>query len=126
MATVLPIYDQDNVLRRIPILPNYIKPDGSITSYAYRLRPGERGISVNLERLSSYRESIIDRSKYKLLSLNVGCIRNTINDGLDVIHDPIQDANNPENANLAHSLIIGDNNKSKQRKLSAESKLVLE
>ena len=115
MVDVLPIYDKDNVLRRVPThLPNYIKPDGSITSLAFRLRKGEDGISVDLERLSSFKKATLGNANFKLLRLNVGKIRNEINEGLDVIHKPIE-------ANDAHSIIIGNITKSKQRKLVSHS-----
>lgn len=111
METAHQIYDEDNVLRRVPtFLPNYIKPDGSISSLAFRLRKGEDGLSVDLERLSSYRKATLGRSDFRLLQLNVGEIRNDINDGLDVIPNPIE-------GNEAHSLIIGKITKGKQKHL---------
>ena len=84
MANVLPIYDEDNVLRRVPTNPSYIKPDGTINSYSFRKRKGEDGISVNLERLSSYKDTTIGISEFRVLRINVGTIRNVIN--LSLIH----------------------------------------
>ena len=99
MVTALPICDEDNVLRRIPThLPNYIKPDGSISSLAFSLRKNGDGLSVDLERLSSFQKATLGKSNFRLLRVNVGDIRNKINDGLDVIHNPMED-------NVAHSLI---------------------
>lgn len=97
-------------MRRVPTNPSYIKPDGTINSYAFRKRKGEKGISVNLARLSSFQHTTMGRSDFKVLRLNVGDIRNRINDGLDVRYDPL-----PEND--AHSLITGEVNKHKQREL---------
>jgi len=95
------IYDEDNVLRRVPtFLPNYVKPDGTISSLAFRLKKGENGLSVDLEKLSSYSKATLGRSDFRLLQLNVGVIRNDIDNGLDVISDPIEN-------NEAHSLRNG-------------------
>lgn len=111
METAHQIYDKDNVLRRVPtFLPNYVKPDGSISSLAFRLRQGENGLSVDLERLTSYSKATLGRSDFRLLKLNVGQIRNDINDGLHVIPDPIE-------GNEAHSLITGNISKGKQKQL---------
>ena len=98
------IADADNVLRRVPtFLPNYIKPDGTISSLSFAKRRGDNGLSVDLERLSSYQKATLGNKRYRLLKINVGVIRHTINDGLDVVHDPVE-------GNNAHCLITGDIN----------------
>jgi len=114
MVNVLQISDKDNVLRRVPINPSYIKPDGTINSYSFRKRKGEDGLSVNLEKLTSFKETTLGTSNFRVLKVNVGVIRYTINDGLDVIHDPLPN-------NTAHSLITGNISKSKQKKLIKNS-----
>ncbi|QQS28037.1 MAG: hypothetical protein IPM47_14310 [Sphingobacteriales bacterium] len=120
METAHQIYDEDNVLRRVPtFLPNYVKPDGAISSLAFRLRNGENGLSVDLERLSSFSKATLGRSDFRLLKLNVGQIRNYINDGLDVISDPLEDNN-------AHSLITGNLTKGKQKQLVLISNEIFE
>lgn len=119
METAFRINDTDNVLRRVPVHPSYIKPDGTFSSYVFRLRSGERGISVDVERLSSFQKATLGRSDFKLLSVNVGTIRNQINDGLDVVYDPL-----PEND--AHALITGVTGKTKQKALVKHSTEVLE
>lgn len=119
MANVLQIYDEDNVLRRVPTNPSYIKPDGTINSYSFRKRKGEDGISVNLERLSSFTKTTMGSTEFRVLRINVGTIRNVINDGLNVKHNPILD-------NEAHSLIVGDVSKSKQKKLVKNSSELFE
>jgi len=119
MANVLQIYNKDNILRRVPTNPSYIKPDGTINSYSFRKRKGENGISVNLERLSSYTKTTMGSSNFRVLKLNVGTIRNLINDGLDVIHDQIPN-------NEAHSLITGNVSKSKQKQLVKHSTEIFE
>lgn len=118
MVNVLQISNDDNVLRRVPTNPSYIKPDGSINSYSFRKRKGEDGISVNLERLSSYKETILGSNQFRVLKINVGEVRNEINEGLDVVHDPIPD-------NKAHSLITGNISKSKQKSLVKYSTEIL-
>lgn len=120
METAHQIYDEDNVLRRVPtFIPNYIKPDGTVSSLAFRLRKGEDGLSVDLERLSSFSKATLGRNDFRLLKVNVGQIRNDINDGIDVILDPIED-------NEAHSLITGNITKGKQKQLVKISTEVFE
>ncbi len=101
---IVQIGNEDFLLRRIPISPSYIKPDGSITSFAFSLRKGEDGVSADLERLTNYDTSIQDKTKYRLAKINAGFIKNDINDGLDCIHNPL-----PEN--YAHSLITSQSGK---------------
>jgi hypothetical protein len=113
------VVNDDHVLRRVPTyLPNYIKPDGSISSLAYYKKRDENGISVNLERLSSYNEAVLGDSRFRLLRLNVGKIRVVINDGLEVIHDPVEQ-------NFAHSLIIGTITENKKKQLVKHSEEVI-
>jgi len=101
---IVQIGNEDFLLRRIPAFPNYIKPDGSITSFAFSLRKGEDGISTDLERLANRDVSVLDRTRFRLAKINAGFIRNDINDGLNCIHNPL-----PEN--YAHSLITSDTGK---------------
>ena len=101
---IVQIGNEDFLLRRIPISPSYIKPDGSITSFAFSLRKGEDGISTDLERLSNPDISALDRTRFRLARINAGFIRNEINDGLDCIHNPL-----PEN--YVHSLITSQTGK---------------
>lgn len=109
------ILDSDFILRRVPTyLPNYIKPDGTITSRAYQKKRDEDGISVDLEKLSSFTKATLGDKRFRLLKLNVGIIRHDINDGLNTIHNPL-----PEND--AHSLIIGHITESKQKQLLRKS-----
>lgn len=115
------IGNDDNLLRRIPILPSYIKSDGSISSFAFSLRKGEDGISTDLERLTDYQTSVLDRTKFRLARINAGIIRNEINDGLDCMH-------NPQPNNYAHSLIVSQTGKitdSKSRMMARKVEVVL-
>lgn len=116
MVIVLPVLDEDYVLRRVPtFLPNYIKPDGTISSLAFNLKKNEDGLSVDLERLSSFEKATLGRTDFRLLKLNCGEIRNEINDGIDVIHNPVE-------GNYAHSLITGKITRRKQKQLVKISK----
>ena len=117
MVNVLQISDEDNVLRRVPtFLPNYIKEDGSISRMAFNPRRDAKGLSVDLERLSSFEKASLNQpNRFRILQVNVGAIRNEVNDGLNVIHDPNEE-------NIAHSLVIGKITKGKQNKILNLSK----
>lgn len=106
------ISDEDNVLRRVPtFLPNYIKEDGTISRMAFSPKKDAKGLSVDLEKLSSFEKASLSKpDRFRVLRVNVGTIRHEINDGLDVILDPIED-------NESHSLIIGKITKGKQNQL---------
>ena len=95
------ILDEDNFLRRVPtFLPNYVKADGTISRLSFTPRKGDDGLSGDLERLSSFEKATLKSNNYRLLKVNVGVIRNEINDGLDVAHNPTLD-------NEAHCLLTG-------------------
>ena len=112
---VVSIDNSDNLLRRVPTyLPNYVKSDGTISSFAYHKKRGENGVSTVLERLSSPEKATLGDKRYRLLRINVGVIRIDINDGLDVIHDPVE-------GNDAHSLITGNITESKKKQLLKHS-----
>lgn len=111
---IVSIGNEDFLLRRIPLSPSYIKPDGSLTSFAFTLKRGEDGISTDLERLADKDTSVLDRTKFRLATINAGFIRNDINDGLDCIHNPLSE-------NYAHSLITSTSGKitdSKSRRMA--------
>ena len=107
------ILDSDDLLRRIIFTdPNYIRPDFTVTSLAFKPRriegAQERGLSVDISRLTTYEKSIVDRFKYRLYSLKVSYVRQI---GLDCEHNPID-------GNEAHALIIGEFKNSTAKKLS--------
>jgi hypothetical protein len=117
---IVQIGNEDFLLRRIPVYPPYTKPDGSITSFAFTLKKGEDGISTDLERLADKDVSVMDKSKFRLARINVGYIRNDINDGLDCIHSPLP-------GNYAHSLITSNTGKiteSKSRAMARNAAIV--
>lgn len=117
MVDVL-ISEDDNVLRRVPINPSYIKPDGTITSYAFCKKRDNDGLTVDLESLTTPANTIQDKSRFRLRRINAGVIKNDINDGLDVVHDPIE-------GNFAHCLIMGNITGAKQKQMVMRSEEVI-
>lgn len=81
---------------------NFIREDGSATSLAFKLRSSinEKGLSVDLEHLTTVEASVQDRAKYALFKLQAGVVRSKL---MCVCHDPCP----PEApSNGAHSLIV--------------------
>lgn len=106
---LIEILDSDNLLRRIIFRnPSYIRPDNSLSSFAFKLRSVDTGLSVDIERLTTYEKSIIDKLNYRLYAVKVEYVRSI---GLDCIHDP-----QPEN--IAHAQIVGEIKNSVSKKLS--------
>lgn len=103
------ITNDDNLLRRVIFTnPNYVRPDQTVTSFAFQTRNNEIGLSVDISRLTTYQKSIMNRFNYRLYSLRAGYVREI---GLDCIHDPVY-------GNEAHALITGNITKSISKKLS--------
>lgn len=110
------VLDTDDLLRRVIFThPSYVRPDQTVTSFAFTPRKidgiPETGLSVDISRLTTYEQSIKDRFKYRLYSVKAGYVR-TI--GLDCEHDPV-------NENYAHALIIGEFKHSTAKKLSLKA-----
>lgn len=117
MDKIEEITDEDQLLRRVVFPhPNYIKPDGTVTSFAFSLRQGEDGISVDVERLTTLAFAIQDASRYRLYGVKAEVPRAL---GLFCIHDPVE-------GNPAHALIKGDITKSVSRKLARAAERVLQ
>ena len=96
---VIEIEGKDRLLRRVYYRdPNYIKEDMTVTSFAFKLRKGEEGLSVDIERLTSYEKSIVDVEKYRLFAVSAKDVRSI---GVDCLHKPIL----PDN--YAHAEIVG-------------------
>lgn len=113
---IVPILDNDFVLRRVPsYLPNFFKPDGSVTSLAFKTKRGEDGLSVDLERLTTYEKSILDVAKFKLVRLGVGFVRSI--EPLDVIH-------NPQVNNDAHCLIVPEVADKQAKKMKLDCSMI--
>ncbi len=113
---LIEILDEDLLLRRIPKdKPNYIKPDGSISSYSYKpASKHQNEISVNIKRLTNYNDSIIDESKFLLVQLLASIPREN---GLNCVHSP-------EESNYSHASITGNFTNSVCRILARSSVLV--
>ena len=106
------IRNSDRLLRRVQFLhPNFIKPDGTPASSSFSLKKGEDGLSVDIERLTTYADSIQDRKRFRLFAL-VASYTNEL--GLDNAHDPQED-------NYAHALIRGNITRGIAKKLALHS-----
>ena len=94
------IEDEDILLRRVVVDPPYMKlPEGRPSSMSYSLRPGETGLSVDVERMTSHATAIKDERRYRLFGHTAGAVRALL---LCVCHDPCP----PEDpGNEAHALI---------------------
>lgn len=97
---------EDVLLRRVPFLdPNYVKHDGTVSSFAFTLRKRngvkETALSVDLERLTTHERSIKKASEFRLYSLSASKVRELV---LSVCHDPCP---KEEPDNPAHTLISG-------------------
>lgn len=110
--------DDDNLLRRVIFTnPNYIRPDQSVTSFAFtprKINGLPENLSVDIERLTTYEASIIDRFNYRLYAIAALQVRQI---GLNCEHDPLPD-------NYAHALIIGDVSKSIARQLAVSARRI--
>lgn len=107
------IKDEDFLLRRVPCTdPNYIKDDGSLTSFAFTPRKQDTdGLSVDIERLTTPAKSVLDRSKFRLFKLQAHFLKQV---NLTCIHKP-------ETDNYAHALIQGGFTRSICKKLASEA-----
>lgn len=95
------IHDQDRLLRRVWYPdPSYVREDMTVTSLAFKLRKSkaETGLSVDIERLTTFQKSITDISKFRLFVLIAGQVRSL---GLTCEHKP-------EHDNYAHAEITGN------------------
>lgn len=115
MADLEAIADGDALYRRLA--PEHINADGSVNSAAFKLRgQPDPSISVDLARLTAPADSLAgaNRPGFRLGTLIASLPRSI---GLRVRHDPL-----PENR--AHSLVEGENTKSRCRQLAAGTALV--
>ena len=103
------VLNSDDLLRRIIFRnPSYVSPDNTLSSFAFKLRSTENGLSVDIARLTTYEKSIVDKLNYRLYSVKAEYVRSI---GLNCIHDPLPDNN-------AHALIVGEIKNSVSKKLS--------
>jgi hypothetical protein len=119
LSTILEIADDDTLYRRLAPNGHHTKPDGSVSSNAYKLngRP-DPAISVDLARLSSPEESA---ARALRPGYGIGAItaRSAKDLGLVVRHDPT-----PENP--SHSIIEGNKSKENCTKLAERTNVVIE
>lgn len=94
---IVQVKDEDRLLRRAPLDPSYIRDDMTVTSFAFKLRKSEEGLSVDIERLTTYADSIVSARKYRLFAVSVYDVRDI---SLDCVHKPID-------GNYAHAEIVG-------------------
>ncbi len=106
------VLDSDDLLRRVIFTePSYIRPDFTVTSFAFtprKIAGVQEGLSVDIARLTTLEKSIGDRFKYRLYSLKASYVRQI---GLDCVHAPRE-------GNDAHALIVGEIKKATAKKLS--------
>lgn len=103
------INEEDRLLRRVQFLdPNFIKDDGTPASSCFSLKKGEDGLSVDLERLTTYGKAIQDKTRFRLFALKAEF---TTSMGLKNVYDPKAD-------NQAHCLIKGNITRGISRKLA--------
>lgn len=99
----------DKLLRRCRFAdPSYVRDDLTVTSFAFKLRKSETDLSVDIERLTTYKQSIKDILQYRLFSILASQIREA---GADCIHKPEPD-------NYAHAEITGNITNSVSSKLA--------
>ncbi len=109
------IHDNDSLLRRVLFRdPNFIKPDGKPASSCFTPRKGEDGLSVDIERLTTYKKSIRNRDRYRLFYLQASTPRKH---GLEPEHNPTPD-------NIAHALIKGNVTRPIAKKLASAARPV--
>lgn len=97
-STIIEIQNDDRLLRRaFHTDPHWVKDDMTVTSLAFKLRKGEEGLSVDIERLTTYEASITNRDRFRLFAITAGYVRDI---GLDCLHKPVD-------GNYAHAEITG-------------------
>ena len=94
----------ENLLRRVYKADKRYRDTktGNLSSRAFAPRPKDDGkLSVDIERLTSLEQSIVDPLKFVLYRISTSLVYGL---GLDCIYDPILTDNYK---NLAHALVIG-------------------
>lgn len=106
------ITDNERLIRRIPRKPSHIN-NGRITSACFKTRPGEDGLSINIENLVDNIQNIFDSATHRLAAFES---RIPIDNGYECVHDP-------KEGNVSHGLITGDTNPI-AKKLSVASQFI--
>ncbi len=103
---------KDELLRRVPKVPSHFN-NGRITSAAFKPKPGEDGLSIDILSLTSIEISIKDPGKF-LAAIIIA--EDVTKKGCECVHNPV-----PEN--YSHALIKGIT-KQIARKLSEVCKVI--
>ena len=93
------IQRSDNLLRRIPLKPSHIF-QGRITSACFKTKPGEDGLSVDIEALIAAFSETYNKETHTLARISAALPMEL---GYECKHDPVE-------GNFAHALIVGDTN----------------
>lgn len=134
-ADQIEIVDEDSLWRRILDQPAWWTREGE------RIRPSsssfkqrrinengelERGISVQLEKLTTLEKSSLVIETAGIAEIKVKFPRSL---NLDVVYDPIIDEDEEDNNDLAHTLICPQTGiqitKSQARKMAGEAKMIV-
>lgn len=109
------IQDDDRLLRRAFFKdPQYVREDMTVTSFAFKPRKMDTGLSVDIERLTTYEKSIQDARRFRLFGVDVLSVKSL---GLNCIYCPLED-------NRAHAEIRGKFTNSICSKLAKSALLV--
>ena len=112
MAKLYIITPDDFLYRRFPINnPNFWKMENDRkvpTSAAFKTKPGENGLSVDIAKLTTPEKSVLDPGRFNVAEILAAT---PINLNFPCVHDPKSD-------NEAHALILGENTKPIAKKLS--------
>ena len=98
------ITEKDNLYRRIPYKPNYWKEINGIktpSSFAFKTKPNEDGLSVNIASLTTIENTVMDSQLFGIARFPAAI---PLELGYKCKHDPKPDNN-------AHALILGNTNK---------------
>jgi len=103
------ILDDDELYRRIH--PTFRKPDGNISSAAFR----QTDLSVDFAKLTTVAQTLDGYSSFGLASITVRVPRQL---ELEVLHDPLP-------GNYAHGIIKGNITESKAKKMARSARIVV-
>lgn len=106
------IQEKNELLRRVPKVPSHIN-NGRITSAAFKPKPGNNGLSVNILSLTTIETSIKYPDKFFAAIITA---EDAVKESCECVHDPV-----PEN--YSDALIRGIT-KLIARKLSAICKII--
>jgi hypothetical protein len=110
-------FENEILIRRVPINPDCIKPDGTASSGNFKKRSKDHdGLSVDIKSLTNYSDAILDKERFVLAEIPAEIL---IDLGLEIKHAPVE-------GNNAHALVDGNLNKNTARKLASFSRIIKE